>query len=118
MSGGIGKELFINELLQPGKTIDPYFYFQQLTRLKQAIQFKRPELINRKGNMYHHDNVRPREKLRDLNCEIWMHPPYCPDLPYSDYHLFRPLHNSLNVVNLSPVDACNIQLDQNPEVLH
>jgi len=87
------------ELLPPGQTIDFNLYCQQLERLRQAIERKRPELINRKGVVFHHDNARPhtslatRQKLRKLGWEVLMHPPYSPDLAPSDYHfgLYRTL---------------------------
>jgi len=71
----------------------------QLNRLQEAIKEKRPELINRKGVVFHHDNARPhtslmtRQKLRELDWEVLMHPS---DLAPSDYHLFRSLQNSLD----------------------
>lgn len=89
------------ELLQPGGTINSVLYCEQLDRLNEAIQRKRPELANRKGVVFHHDNARPhtslmtRNKLTELGWEVLMHPPYSPDLAPSDYHLFRSLQNSL-----------------------
>ena len=81
-------------------------------RLKQAIKQKRPELINKKCVVFHHDNARPhislvtRQKLKKLGWEVVMHPPYSPDLAPSDYHLFRSLKNSLNGVKLVSKEAC------------
>lgn len=106
------------ELLSPGQTINSDLYCQQLMRLKQSIQEKRPELINRKGVVFHHDNARPhtslttRQKLRELGWEVLMHPPYSPDLAPSDYHLFRSLQYSLNGVNLTSKEACENYLSQ------
>ncbi|KAF2363023.1 Renal dipeptidase family [Trinorchestia longiramus] len=63
---------------------------------------KRPELVNRKGVVFHHDNARPhaalaaREKLLQLGWEVLPHLPYSPDLAPSDFHLFRSLQKSLN----------------------
>lgn len=90
------------EVLEPGQTIDSALYCQQLTRLQQAIQNKRPELVNRKGVIFHHDNARPhtslmtRQKLSELGWEVLIHPPYSPDLAPSDYYLFRSLQNFLD----------------------
>lgn len=81
-------------------------------RLKQAIQEKRPELVNRKGIVFHHDNARPhtslmtRQKLGEFGWEVLMHPAYSPDLAPSDYHLFRSMQNSLNGVRLASREAC------------
>ncbi|XP_049307894.1 histone-lysine N-methyltransferase SETMAR-like isoform X2 [Bactrocera dorsalis] len=104
------------ELLEPDRTVDSTFYCQQLLRLKQAIEIKRPELMNR--IVFHQDNARPytslmtRQTLGELGWEVLMHPPYSPDLSPSDYHLFRPLQNSLNGVNLDSREACENYLKQ------
>ncbi|XP_067210000.1 histone-lysine N-methyltransferase SETMAR-like [Linepithema humile] len=51
------------ELLPCGQTIDGKKYCAQLDKLKQAIAKKRPELANRKGVVFHHDNARPHTAL-------------------------------------------------------
>ncbi|XP_061722930.1 histone-lysine N-methyltransferase SETMAR-like [Cydia pomonella] len=112
------KGIVYHELLEPGQTINSTIYCQQLTRLKQAMEKIRPELINRKGVVFHHDNARPhislvtRQKLIEFGWEVLMHPPYSPDLAPSDYHLFRSLQNSLNGVKLVSKEACENHLVQ------
>ncbi|GBP31814.1 hypothetical protein EVAR_81580_1 [Eumeta japonica] len=44
------------ELLPPGKTINSDLYYQQLMILKQEVEKKRPELINRKVVVFHHED--------------------------------------------------------------
>jgi len=69
---------------------------------------------DRKGVVFHHDNatsLTTRQKLRELDWEILMHPPYSPDLALSDYHLFRSLQNSLNDVKFTS-KACENYLLQ------
>jgi len=79
------------ELLSFNQIINSELYCEQLQRLQQAIERKRPELINRRG-VFHHNNARPhtslmtRQKLRELVWEVLMHP-YSPDIAPSDYHL-------------------------------
>ncbi|XP_029156095.1 histone-lysine N-methyltransferase SETMAR-like [Nylanderia fulva] len=98
--------------------IDSQLYCEQLERLRQAIERKRPELINRKDVVFHHDNARPhtslmtRQKLRELGWEVLMHPPYSPDIAPSDYHLFRSLQNFLNGIKLLSKEACENNLIQ------
>lgn len=98
------------ELLPNNLTINSDVYCQQLVKLEEAIKEKRPELANRKGIMFHHDNARPhtslatRTKLLELGWEVMSHPPYSPDLAPSDYHLFRSLQNFLNGKNFSNND--------------
>ena len=105
-----------HEVLPHGLTINSELYCSQLDRLQEAIKEKRPELINRKGVVFHHDNARPhtslmtRQKLRELGWEVLMHPPYSPDLAPSDYHLFRSLQNSLDGKTLADKRAAENHL--------
>ncbi|XP_050459528.1 histone-lysine N-methyltransferase SETMAR-like [Cataglyphis hispanica] len=94
------------ELLPQGETINADKYCNQLDQLKAAIAEKRPELVNRRGVVFHHDNARPhvamvvRQKLLQFDWDVLPHPPYSPDLAPSDYYLFLSL-KILSVVNLS-----------------
>ena len=107
----VGLESF-TMLLSSNQTINFELYCEQLQRLQQAIERKRPELINRRGVVFHHDNARPhtflmtRQKLRELGWEVLMHSPYSPDIAPSYYHLFRSLQNSLNGVKLASKETC------------
>ncbi|KMQ83652.1 histone-lysine n-methyltransferase setmar-like protein, partial [Lasius niger] len=79
------KGIVYYELLSENETIDSVKYCSQLTNLKQALDRKRPELVNRKGIAFQHDNARPhasfatRQKLLQFGW-ILIHPPYSPDL--------------------------------------
>ena len=59
------------ELLPPNRTINSV-YIEQLTKLNNAVEEKRPELTNRKGVVFHHDDARShtslftRQKLLEL----------------------------------------------------
>ena len=70
--------------------------------MNAAVKEKRPELVNRKSVIFHHDNATPyiflanRQKLLRLSWKVMLHPPYNPDLSPSDYYLSRSLQNSLN----------------------
>ena len=90
------------ELLPRNQTINSDVYCRQLNKLNAAVKEKRPELVNRKVVIFHHDNATPhtslaaRQKWLRLGWEVMLHPPYSPDLAPSDYYLFRSLQNSLN----------------------
>ena len=77
-------------------------YCRQLNELNAAVKEKRPELVNRKGVIFHHDKTIPhtslatRQKILRLGWEVMLHAPNSPDLTPSDYYLFRSLQNSLN----------------------
>jgi len=80
------KGVIHHEVLSHGLTINSELYCSQLDRLQETIKEKRPELINRKGVVFHYDNARShtslmtRQKLRELGWEVLMHSPYSSDL--------------------------------------
>ena len=106
------------ELLPRNQTINSEVYVRQLTNLNYAIQEKRPELANRKGIVFHHNNARLhtsldiRQKLLELGWDVLPHPPYSPDLAPSDYHLFRSLQNFLNGQKFQNDNEVKTVLDQ------
>lgn len=95
------KGIIYFEIQPKNVTINSNIYCEQLTNLNEALKKKRPELANRKGIVFHHDNARPhtslvtQKKLLELGWDVLPHPPYSPDIAPSDYHLFRSLQNSL-----------------------
>ncbi|KAG6803357.1 Ammar1 transposase [Apis mellifera caucasica] len=106
------------ELLPFNRTINSVVYIEQLTKLNNAVEEKRPELTNRKGVVFHRDDARPhaslitRQKLLELGWDVLPHPPYSPDLAPSDYFLFRSLQNSLNGKNFNNDDDIKSYLIQ------
>ena len=67
------------ELLPENQTINSKKYCSQLDQLKAALNEKHPELVNRKGIVFHQDNSRPhvslmtRQKLLQLGWEVLIH---------------------------------------------
>lgn len=106
------------ELLPPNQTINSDVYCRQLAKLKRALAEKRPELVNRKGVVFHHDNAKPhtslqtQQKLVRLGWDVLPHPPHSPDLAPSDYHLFRSLQNALNGMEFASLDLLKNYLDE------
>jgi hypothetical protein len=91
------------ELLESNLTVTVERYCQQLRRMEEAIQQKRPG--RRHGVILQHDYTRlhtanmTKAAIQELDWEILPHPPYSPDLVPSDYHLFRSLSNNLRSVS-------------------
>ena len=100
------------------QTINSDVYCPQLNKLNAAVEEKRPELVNRKIIIFHHDNATPhrslatRQKLSRLGWEVILHLPYSPDLASSDYYLFRSLQKSLNGKTFNDDEAVKSHLVQ------
>ena len=96
------KGLVFFELLPRNQTINSDVYCRKLNKVNAVVKEKRPELVNRKGVVFHHDNTIPhtslatRQKLLRFGWEVMLHSPYSLDLAPSNYYLFGSLQNSLN----------------------
>ena len=86
--------------------------------MNAAVKEKRPQLVNRKGVTFHHDNATPHtslatcQKLSRFCWEVMLHPPYSSDLAPSDYYLFQSLQNSLNDKTFNGDEAVKSHLVQ------
>ena len=100
------------------KGLTPSKYFSQLDQLKEALDEKHPELVNRKCIIFHQDNARPhvslmiRQKSLQLGWEVMIHPLYSPDIASSCFTLFLSLQNSLNGKNFNSLDNCKRHWEQ------
>ena len=118
MFGGIGKVWYFLSCFQGTKRLNSHVYCRQLNKLNAVVKEKRPELVNRKGVIFHHDNATPhtslatRQKLLRLGWKVMLHPPYSPDLAPSDYYLFRLLQNSSNGKTFNDDEAVESHLVQ------
>jgi hypothetical protein len=92
------------ELLERNLTVTAERYCQQLRRLDEEIQQKRPG--RRHGVILQHDNARSHT-ANIMEAEILPHPPYAPDLAPSDYHLFRSFSNNLRGVSFNDAELQN-----------
>jgi [histone H3]-lysine36 N-dimethyltransferase SETMAR len=82
--------------------INSEVYCHELHKLNDALQQKRPELINRNDVVFYQDNARPHTslvthpKLLQLEWNIMPHTPYTPDLAPTEYYFFSSLQIFLN----------------------
>jgi histone-lysine N-methyltransferase SETMAR len=107
------------ELLEPKQTVTANLYSQQLVRLSQVLERKRP--YNGKGNrkvILLHDNARPhvakttQATIEQLGWEVLSHPAYSPDLAPSDYHLFRSMEHFFREKSFSDLESIKKEVTQ------
>ena len=86
--------------LNPGETITPEKYAQQIDEMHWKLQHLQP-VVNRMGPVLLHDNTQPHvvqatlQKLNELGYKVLPHPLYSPDLSLTDYHFFKHLNSFL-----------------------
>ncbi len=96
------------ELLPRNETITAQLYTEQLRRLSNAVDEKRPH--RRHNVILQHDNARPhianvvKLAIEEFNWEVLPHPAYSPDLAPSDFHLFRSLSNAMRGITFNNND--------------
>ena len=87
-------------LLNPGKTITPEKYAQQIDEMHWKLQCLQPALVNKKAPILLHNHAQPQiaqpmlQKLNELGYKLLPHLLYSPDLSPTDYH-FKHLDNFL-----------------------
>jgi len=113
------KGIIYYELLEPKQTVTADLYSQQLIRLSQTLERKRP--YGGKGDrkvILLHDNARPhvakttQATIERLGWEVLSHPAYSPDLAPSDYHLFRSMEHFFREKSFSDAKSIQKDLDQ------
>ncbi|GFW43319.1 histone-lysine N-methyltransferase SETMAR [Trichonephila clavipes] len=83
------------EFLEHRKSINSDVYCETLRRLRRSIKNKRPRLLT-EGVVLLHDNESPhisrvtQMELDKFKWETLDHPPYSPDMPPCDPHVFGP----------------------------
>ncbi len=95
------KGIVMIEFLAPGDTVKSETYIKTLSKLKECIQKKRPELWSGRNFILHHDNVSPHtsaptmNKLKEWGITTLEHPPYSPDMAPCDFALFPKLKSHI-----------------------
>jgi histone-lysine N-methyltransferase SETMAR len=106
------------ELLESVQAINSERYQQQLIRLIDELERKRPFTGHgTRQVILQHDNARPHvaKKTKDVICslgwEVLPHAAYSPDLAPSDYRLFRSLQHHLAGTHFKTVEEVRKSTD-------
>jgi hypothetical protein len=81
------------EFFSQGQTVNQQCYLEVLTRIRESVRRKRPELWNDKSILHHdnapaHDELGVREFQAKKSITIMDHLPYSPDFALCDFWLF------------------------------
>ena len=88
------------EFVPQGQTVNQHLYVEILTRLRESVRRKRPDLW-KSGWMLHHDNaschnaLSVTQFLSKFNIPQVEYPPYSPDLAPCDFFFFPKIKKSL-----------------------
>ena len=87
--------LFI-DYLEKGRTINSEYYIALMVCLKEKQpQMKKKKVLFHQDNPLCHKSIATMAKLHELHFELFLHPPYSPDLIPSKYWLFAELKRML-----------------------
>ncbi|KAJ4450280.1 hypothetical protein ANN_01700 [Periplaneta americana] len=95
------KGILLIDFLPRGETVNADHYCETLRKLRRAIQNKMCGMLTA-GVVLLHDNARPHTARRTaavltkFGWELFVHPPYSPDLAPSDFHVFLHLKKFLS----------------------
>jgi len=112
--------ILLTDYLPKGHTINVEYYLSLLVQLKDILKEKCHGKVT-KGVLFLHDNAPAHQALathKKLAFQRLHHPPYSPDLPPSDYHLFPGLKKQLKGCHFSSdveiIAAAETWLDGQP----
>jgi len=106
------------ELLNPGETVTTDRYQQQLIKLSNELERKRPLTDNKTRKVIlQHDSTRPhvvkmtQRVIFDLGWETLPHAACSPDMAPSKYHLFRSLQDHLSDTHFETLEDIRKSID-------
>ncbi len=95
------KGMVLIDFLEPKEKINSERYCQTLSKLKEALRCKRPQLWAGRQFWIHHDNASPHisgetmTKINQWGLKVLPHPPNSPDMAPCDYGFFPKLKAQL-----------------------
>jgi histone-lysine N-methyltransferase SETMAR len=92
--------IIMTQYIPPGQTVNQTYYIELLTKLREKIRRKRPELwkngwILHKDNAPEYNALLVQQFLAKKQVPVLHHAPYSPDLSPCDFFLFPKLKHSL-----------------------
>ena len=95
------KGIVNHEFVPCGQMVNEQLYQEVLSRLRDGVRRKRPELWENQTGMLHHDNTPTHASLfissylAKHQTSVVPHPPYSSDLALADFFLFPKLKTTL-----------------------
>lgn len=106
------------EWVPEGQTVNQHYYIEVLTRLRERVRKKRPDLWKSNTWMLHQDNapahtaLSVKKFLADKRIPVLEHPPYSPDLAPCDFFLFPKVKCALKGTHFRSVDEVKAETAQ------
>jgi transposase len=97
------------EWLPSGQKVNQLYYIKFLTKLRESVRGKRPELW-RNFWIWHRDNapannaLSVEQFLANKNITVLEHPPYSPELAPCDFYLFAKIKSVLKGIHFLSVE--------------
>jgi len=106
------------EMVPNGQTVNYQYYIEVLTKLREGVRRKRPELWR---NMWilHQDNapaqnaLSVKQFLANKNITVFEHPPYSPDLAPCDFYLFPKIKSVLKGTHFVAIEHMKAKTAEN-----
>jgi len=110
--------IVIPELGPSGQTVNQQYYIEVLTKSRERVRRKRPELwingwILHQDNAPDHNALSVKQLLANKNITVLEHPPYSPDLAPCYFFLFPKIKSVLKGTNFVSVEDVKAKTAEN-----
>ena len=111
------KGIVMIEWVPQGQTVNQKYYIEVLTKLRERMRKKRPDLWNNHSWILHQDNapahnaLSVKQFLAEKRITVLEHPPYSPDLAPCDFYLFPKVKSALKGTFFQSVEEVKTKTD-------
>ena len=114
------QDIAMAEWVPSGQTVNQQYYIEVLTKLREHVRRKRPELwrngwILDQDNAPAHNALSVKQFLANKNITVLEHPPYSPDLAPCDFYLFPKIKSVLKGTHFVSVENVKAKNGGDPQ---